>query len=143
MAITVTSMSQLKAELSKRMNKAMNETKSLSEQTTRTELQSFYSQGDPDIYRRTGKLGNSMRSATTAQGLEIASFTIYLDTHYGYDMPNEEFIKRGFKSYFTTPMVFDNAEAGTAHIKGKPGFWARSRDHIQKNLTSTFSKYFN
>lgn len=125
------------------IEKAMKEVRSKSEQDTKDEVQSFYSQGSPTIYKRTGKLGKSVRSYGTNKYGTTVEFYIWLDRTYNYTVPNPDFINKGFASYFTTPMVFEAAENGTANIKGRSGFWARSEQKIKSDLDSTFATYFN
>lgn len=138
-----TSMAELERMIMDEMQRAMTVVHAKSEQDTRNEVQSFYSQGSPTIYKRTGKLGSSVRSKGVSRSGKRVSFFIWLDRTYNYTVPNPDFIEKGFASYFSTPMVFEAAEAGTANIKGKSGFWARSEEKIESNLNSTFASFFN
>ncbi len=136
------SMAALEKLILDKMQKAMTIVHTKSLKDTKTEVQSFYSQGSPTIYKRTGKLGKSVRNNSVSKFGKSVHFFIWLDRTYSYIVPNPDFTDRGFSSYFSTPMVFDAAETGTANIKGKSGFWARSEQKIQSDLDSTFSSFF-
>lgn len=136
------SMAELEQLILNEMQKAMTVVHSKSLKDTENEVQSFYSQGSPSIYKRTGKLGKSVRNYGVSKYGKNVHFYIWLDRTYSYVVPNPDFIEKGFSSYFSTPMIFDAAEAGTANIKGRSGFWARSEQKIQSDLDSTFSSFF-
>lgn len=138
----VSSMAELETMILAEMTKAMSIARAKSEQDTKTEVESFYSQGHPKIYHRTGKLGKSTKSHGTFSGGKSVSFVVWLDQTYSYTVPNPDFIERGFPSYFSTPMVFEAAEAGTANIKGRSGFWARSLEKIKSDTDDALSAFF-
>lgn len=135
-------MAELENLILNEMQNAMKIVQSKSEKDTQNEVKSFYSQGSPKIYKRTGKLGKSVRKMGVSRYRKTVHFYIWLDRTYNYTVPNPDFIDRGFASYFTTPMVFDAAEAGTANIKGRSGFWARSEKKIESDLNTTFKGFF-
>lgn len=137
------SMAELEQLIMNEMQRAMSVVYSKSEQDTKNEVQSFYSQGSPTIYKRTGKLGNSVKTHGVSKRGKSIDFYVWLDQTYSYTVPNPDFIEKGFSSYFSTPMVFEAAEAGTANIKGKSGFWARSEQKIESDLNSTFASFFH
>lgn len=137
-----TNMAELEKMILDEMERAMTVVHAKSEQDTKREVQSFYSQGSPKIYQRTGKLGKSVKSKGVSRFGNKIHFFIWLDRTYDYTVPNPAFTEKGFASYFSTPMVFEAAEAGTANIKGKSGFWARSEEKIESNLLSTFASFF-
>lgn len=56
------SMAELEQLILNEMQKAMTVVHSKSLKDTENEVQSFYSQGSPSIYKRTGKLGKSVRN---------------------------------------------------------------------------------
>lgn len=136
-------MAELEKMILDKMTLAMSDAHQRAKQDTEKEVMDFYSQGKPRLYKRTGKLGKSTKSYGTFKGAKSVSFVVWLDRTYTYDMPNMLFIKRGLSSYFTTPMVFDAAESGTAKIKGKSGFWSRSVEKIKKDTDDALSKYFS
>lgn len=134
-------MEELRASIAADMKKAMRYARVMAEGSTKAEVGSFYSVGSPVLYKRTGKLANSVRVKDGGGGT-IPGFSIYMDQSYGYTVPNPVFTERGYASYFSTPMVLEASEAGTAHIKGKSGFWKRSEERIKKDLDLAFSLYF-
>lgn len=105
------------------------------------ETKAFYSQGSPILYTRTGQLGSSPRTTPVVVGGNSASFEAYLQLG-SYHVPNEAFTSRGWASYFSPLEVMTAAEAGTAHIKGKSGFWERSLQHMGKDVNTVFGRYF-
>lgn len=133
------------AELEKmimdQVQKAMQATQAKIKADMLKETQAFYSQGSPILYTRTGQLGSSPRTTPVVMGGNSASFEAYLQLG-SYHVPNEAFTSRGWASYFSPLEVMTAAEAGTAHIKGKSGFWERSLQHMEKDINTVFGRYF-
>ena len=133
------------AELEKmimdQVQKAMQATQVKIKADILKETQAFYSQGSPKLYTRTGQLGSSPRTTPVVMGGNSASFEAYLQLG-SYHVPNEAFTSRGWASYFSPLEVMTAAEAGTAHIKGKSGFWERSLQHMEKDINTVFGRYF-
>ena len=133
------------AELEKmimdQVQKAMQATQVKIKADMLKETKAFYSQGSPILYTRTGQLGSSPRTTPVVMGGNSASFEAYLQLG-NYHVPNEAFTSRGWASYFSPLEVMTAAEAGTAHIKGKSGFWERSLQHMEKDVNTVFGRYF-
>ena len=133
------------AELEKmimdQVQKAMQATQVKIKADMLKETKAFYSQGSPILYTRTGQLGSSPRTTPVVMGGNSASFEAYLQLG-SYHVPNEAFTSRGWASYFSPLEVMTAAEAGTAHIKGKSGFWERSIQHMEKDINTVFGRYF-
>ena len=133
------------AELEKmimdQVQKAMQATQVKIKANMLKETKAFYSQGSPILYTRTGQLGSSPRTTPVVMGGNSASFEAYLQLG-SYHVPNEAFTSRGWASYFSPLEVMTAAEAGTAHIKGKSGFWERSLQHMEKDVNTVFGRYF-
>ena len=133
------------AELEKmimdQVQKAMQATQVKIKADMLKETQAFYSQGSPILYTRTGQLGSSPKTTPVVMGGNSASFEAYLQLG-SYHVPNEAFTSRGWASYFSPLEVMTAAEAGTAHIKGKSGFWERSLQHMEKDVNTVFGRYF-
>ena len=133
------------AELEKmimdQVQKAMQATQVKIKADMLKETKAFYSQGSPILYTRTGQLGSSPRTTPVVMGGNSASFEAYLQLG-SYHVPNEAFTSRGWASYFSPLEVMTAAEAGTAHIKGKSGFWERSLQHMEKDINAVFGRYF-
>ena len=133
------------AELEKmimdQVQKAMQATQVKIKADMLKETKAFYSQGSPILYTRTGQLGSSPRTTPVVVGGNSASFEAYLQLG-SYHVPNEAFTSRGWASYFSPLEVMTAAEAGTAHIKGKSGFWGRSLQHMEKDVNTVFGRYF-
>ena len=133
------------AELEKmimdQVQKAMQATQVKIKADMLKETKAFYSQGSPILYTRTGQLGSSPRTTPVVMGGNSASFEAYLQLG-SYHVPNEAFTSRGWASYFSPLEVMTAAEAGTAHIKGRSGFWERSLQHMEKDVNTVFGRYF-
>ena len=140
---TASSMAELEKMILDDMYKAMSIAKKKSEQDTIGEVQSFYSQGSPKIYKRKEKLKNSVRATEANMGGSSVEFSIWLDQNISYQVPNPDFTSRGLPSYFTTPEIFEAAESGTSGVKGKSGFWARSLIKIKSDTDSALGMYFS
>lgn len=138
---TATNMAQLEKMLMMQMSRAMKEVNRKVKDDMFKHTGEFYSQGNPVLYKRTSALLNSPHTTSVDVNGYEASFTAYLQP-YAYKVPNEDFIKRGFKSYFSGEQVLGAAEVGQAHILGKPGFWQRSLVDMKKELMDTIPKYF-
>jgi hypothetical protein len=144
--MVATSLDQLNQQLLNRLKKAMNvaNTKILSDMYQETG--SFYTQGHPEVYIRTGALGDSPRttSSTISKGGlgGSVSFEAYLNQSLGYQTPNPAFTSIGLASHFSDTEVLESAENHEANIKGKPGFWKRSESKFQKELNSAIRQFF-
>lgn len=109
---------------------------------TENNVHSFYSSSGTGRYKRTGQLGDSTESTGVSGGGNHYTARIYLDVAgTSYKVPNPAF-DPPYASYFSSQQVFDAAEAGGAHIAGKPGFWAKSEKEIEQALYDAVSKHF-
>lgn len=140
---TATSMAQLTKMLQDHMRKAMQEVQSRVEVDMFEEVGKYYTGGTPVLYQRTGTLGSSPRTTNLSGGGNVISFDAYLDQSGGYEGENARLQAMGFKSYFSTLQAYTAAEHGTDHVKGNPGFWARSEQRMQQELDSVMGSYFN
>ena len=136
-------MAAIKRAIQKEAKAAMRDAQKKMWKKTRQEIESFYYQGSPTIYERTGTLGNSPQITSLQDSGDSLEYEIYLDQSVSYEVPNEAFTSRGFPSYFTTPEIFEAAESGSFGVKGKPGFWARSEAEFQNILDSAMAQHFN
>lgn len=136
-------MAAIKRAIQKEAKAAMRDAQKKMWKKTRQEIESFYNQGSPTIYERTGTLGNSPQITNLQGSGDSLEYEIYLDQSVSYEVPNEAFTSRGFPSYFTTPEIFEAAESGSFGVKGKSGFWARSEAEFQNILDSAMAQHFN
>ena len=137
------SMAAIKKAIQKEAKAAMRDAQKKMWKKTRQEIESFYYQGSPTIYERTGTLGNSPQTTSLQDSGDSLEYEIYLDQSVSYEVPNEAFTSRGFPSYFTTPEIFEAAESGSFGVKGKSGFWVRSEAEFQNILDSAMAQHFN
>lgn len=136
-----TSMAQLEKLLMLEMKKAMDEASVKIKTDMDKHIAEFYSEGSPTIYKRTGKMRNAPKTTNTSIGGNSVEFDAYLEPQQ-YVVPNNDFTDRGYSSYFNGSQVLEAAEAGVAHILGKPGFWGNSLKDMEKDLNDSMSKHF-
>lgn len=135
----------IRAEIQQKAREAIVETNIVGTNATVNNMHSFYSQGHPKKYVRTGQLGASARSTGVSGGGNHYETTIYLDVEgTSYPVPNPAFDTDGSGrfSHFTSMEVFEAAEAGTSGILGKPGFWKKSETEIEQALNAAMAKRF-
>ena len=140
--MTANSMAELEQMILDKMNLAMATVNAKAEAATKEEVLSFYGQGHPKKYIRTGKLGRSPRINPVSEGGKQVSFDVWLDQNYQYAVPNPLFSPSDSASRFTAPEVMEAAETGSYGILGKPGFWQRTEQRIKSDLDSTFASAF-
>ena len=130
--MTARSIAELERMLMDRLTDAMNEASVLIWKDTQDEVTDFYSQGEPLVrYVRTHTLERTPDATPVVTSGKQSSFEVYLHNDFGYSTGT-----------FSMAEVLENAEAGTAGIKGKSGFWQRSENKMQKTLDSTLGKHF-
>lgn len=93
---------------------------------TKDDIESFYSQGDPNSYVRTHAYGDSPRSTGVTGGDGEYDYSIYLEKHeYQTGTP-------GFP-------VFEEAQWKGSGILGRGGTWFESEEDIKEALEKNFS----
>ena len=136
------SSAELEQMIRNEVSNAMNELNSKALQDMQEETRGFYSLGNPTLYTRTGKLGNSPRVTGVSSGLNNFSFEFYLEQQ-SYTVPNPVFTSRGYASYFSPLQVLNAAEYHFAHVKGRPGFWHRSELKVERDMNRIFRNHFS
>lgn len=143
--MVATNLNQLNQQLLNRLQSAMSVVSSKVLADMYQETGSFYTQGKPKIYVRTGALGDSPCTTSPTSSVSgtggSVSFEAYLQEN-NYPVPNDAFTSRGYSSHFSGKEVLEAAENHTAHILGKPGFWNRSEKKFQKELDTTIRQFF-
>lgn len=135
------SMGELEAMLRQQLQSAMQVVQAKSEADMYEEVGNFYTSGSPTIYQRTGALGSSPRTTGLTSGGNTVSFEAYLEPP-GYTVPNPAFTSRGYASYFSPLQVLNAAEYHFANVRGRPGFWHRSEQKIERDLNNTLASFF-
>lgn len=94
---------------------------------TKESIQSFYSQGSPVRYKRTGAYGESVDSFGPAGGDGFYNFTIMLqDPSYN-------------TGKFDGHTVLEQAQFNGSGILGRPSTWAQAVQRIMQALANNFS----
>ena len=137
---------EIRKELQQKAREAIEETDQKGLEATKKNTQDFYSGGTPELYVRTGQLGNSPKSTGVSGGGNTYESKIYLDvggTSYMVPNPLFDFDGTGRFSHYSSDEVFDAAENGHSHVVGKPGFWKKSDKEIEQIFDSSVSKRFS
>lgn len=136
----------IRRKIQEKARLAVVETDNVGYWKTVNNVQSFYLQGRPKKYVRTGQLGSSARhTGATGSGNRYQT-KIYLDLGaVHYDVPNPLFDLDGTGrfSHYTTEEVFDAAENGHSGVLGRSGFWKKSEKEIKEAFDSAMSKRFH
>ena len=135
------SFGELEQMFRQHLQKAMGVVQAKAEADMFEETGNFYTVGNPTIYQRTGGLGSSPRTSGLTVGGNSVSFEAYLEPP-GYTVPNPAFTSRGYASYFSPLQVLNAAEYHFANVRGRPGFWRRSEQKIERDLNSTLASFF-
>ena len=106
-----------------RVNAAYNEGFS----KTQEDIQSFYSQGNPIRYVRTGALGDSPSSDPPSGGNGNYHYNIRLDDP-SYDTGT-----------YSGHTVLEEAQHNGSGILGKPGTWEEAQEDIRQAIENNFS----
>lgn len=134
-------MQQLDAMLLKEMLKAMNVVSEKALADMYEETAGFYTGGEPDVYERTGALGDTPRTTAVESNGKNAEFTAYLDLNHTY------------KTGKNPPMLDvlnlandgenDSSVGWLRDTVGTEGFWDRAEEKIKDDFESTFIQFFN
>ena len=131
--MTAHSMAELEKMLMDEITDAMNEASVQMWQDTQNEVTAFYSQGTPKKYiPRTHTLERTPDATPVVTSGKQASFEVYLHDDFGYSTGT-----------FSMADVLKNAEAHTAGILGKPGFWEASKKKMETTFENVMSKHFS
>ena len=127
MSKTFSSWGALKAALQQELTAAMTETIEKSFQDAQENVNEFYTSGG-GRYQRTGQLANSPESEVSGGGDSITG-TVRLNTGFRYNPSGRD-----------TQTIFGYAENGG--LLGNGGFWAKTKEDIQINVSEIFGKHF-
>ena len=127
MSKTFTSWGALKAALQQELTAAMTETIDKSFQDAHTNIDEFYASAE-GRYHRIGQLGESPESEVFGGGDSVTGI-VRLDTGYRYNPAGRD-----------TQTIYGYAESGG--LRGNGGFWAKTKEDVQNNITEIFSKHF-
>ena len=130
---TANNMAQLKRMIRQQMKSAMVDAQKAMYKKTQDETQGFYSQGNPELYERTGALGRTPQTTPISETENGASFEIYLDQSHVYGTGQD--LK-------AMSALLPAAESGSYGILGRSGFWNRAESTFQRTLDSSMKKYF-
>lgn len=127
MSKTFTSMEALKAAIQKEVRDAITEVADRSLQDVHQNVDSFYMFGGGQ-YQRTGQLAESPEVRLFGGG-DNYNLQISLDTGFRYNPSGRD-----------TMTIYNYAESGG--LRGQGGFWAKTKEDVEKNINEAFSKRF-
>lgn len=130
--MVASNMAQLEQMLMNQMKKAMNVAAEQMKADVYEQVGSFYTQGSPKVYIRTGALGDTPRVTPITSSGKTVSYEVYLDQSHSYSTGT-----------WDMATVMEHAESGNGGgILGKPGFWQRSQNNFQKTLDKVMRSFF-
>lgn len=139
--MAATNMDDLRQMIMKEMESAMNELKDKSESIMKEETGGYHTV-KPKIYPPTGNLANSPKTTNVSRSGDSLQFKAYLDQSLSYSGVNAYLQQLGYVSRFTTNEAYNAAEKGTSHTIGNHGFWQRSEQRIEQEVSSVFGSHF-
>lgn len=147
--ISANNMAQLNRLLRDHAVKAMRVISKKSEEILYEETAGFYADTEPDVYIRTGHLGDTPRITPIEIGLEDSRTTVgfkaLLDTDYTYDTgsePTMEDVLHLANPSFDSSYVFSVNDGNLRPVVGNEDFWVRANKRIQEMAESEMAKFF-
>ncbi len=140
--MTATNMRQLEQMLLKEMRKAMIVTSDKVLADMYDETGSFYAQGKPKMYKRTGALGDTPKTTPISSSGNVISFGAYLDTSGGYTTGDNPSMTQVLNlANYGKPWITKSGSPARDTL-GKRGFWERAEKKMQKTLDRTMRRFF-
>lgn len=138
--MAVSNMEALNALLTRRLNKAMRVASEKALADMYDETGGFYTGGEPEVYERTGALGDTPRTTAITTNGYSASFEAYLDQKHRYTSGKKP----------TMLDVLNLANDGKINgsvgylkaVVGKGHFWDRAEKKMKKDFERTMKQFF-
>ena len=100
----------------------------------------FYSGGSPEVYQRTGHLGNTPEVSPIESTLGSIEFTAYLNQDYTYGTGDNPSMTQVL-DLANSGIPWTTKRGGQARpTVGKSGFWERAQDRMDKSWNSIMKK---
>lgn len=141
------SMQELNAELMRALRGAMAKANGRIFKETRKEVKWFYSGGVPELYGRTGQLGNTPKTSSVSSVMSgsggSVSFEIYLDKGGGYGTGDNPSMAQVLElANYGAAWITKNGKTARQTV-GNRGFWEKAESHMQKFLDQEVGAVFN
>lgn len=134
-------MKELEQMLLKEMRKAMNVASERMLADMYDETGSFYTQGNPKMYQRTGMLGDTPKTTAVSSSGNVVSFRAYLDTSGGYTTGDNPSMTQVLDlANYGKPWTTKGGSLARATL-GKKGFWERAEKKMQRTLDKTMEQF--
>lgn len=141
--MTAKNMKELEQMLLKEMRKAMNVASERMLADMYDETGSFYTQGNPKMYQRTGALGDTPKTTAVSSSGNVVSFKAYLDTSGSYTTGDNPSMTQVLDlANYGKPWTTKSGSPARATL-GKKGFWERAEKKMQRTLDRTMRQFFN
>lgn len=141
--LSASSMAELEAMLKKEIQKAMNVVSAKADKDMDEATDYFYSGGYPDMYERTGKLGETPRVTSLKSIANGYEFEVSLDQSGGYTSGSAPSMEDVLKlANYGIPFETKNRYKAKPNV-GNMLFWEYGLEKIEDDLKSTMSKFFN
>lgn len=135
--MNVNSMEELRKAMLHEAEKAMRVASEKILAEMHHETGDFYTGGEPEIYERTGALGDTPKTTAITQSGDSVSFDAYLDQSHTYTT--------GKNPTMHDVLILTNNGSfpGLHPAVGKTGFWDRAEDKMQDILDDVMGKTFH
>lgn len=136
----VTNMNQLEKLLNQRLNKAMSIAANRCLEILYDETGSFYVGGEPEIYERTGALGDTPAVTPILNNSKTISFEAYLNTNYTYNSGKNPTMLDVLR--LANSGIIDSSVGKLFNTVGSEGFWDRAVVRMEKEFYKTLEEFF-
>lgn len=133
-------MSQLEAMLMKELKKSMDIASEKILADMYEETAGFYTKKNPELYERTGALGDTPRVTSPTVTKNAVSFEAYLDKEHQYTTGKKPTMEDvlNLANYGIT----DSSVGRLRHALGNKGFWEDAEEKMERTLNQTIGKFF-
>lgn len=138
--MTAKNMKQLEAMLMKQLKKAMGVASKKALTDLYEETGSFYTEGNPKMYERTGALMNTPRTTPLSCGSKSVSFNAYLDENYTYTTGKNPTMHDVLE--LTNDKKTSSSVGKLRPALGKSGYWEETEEKIKEDFEDTIKSFF-
>ena len=134
---------ELERQIMDEMRKAMGEVEVQAKDDMKRGTQYFYAGGTPNIYRRTGALGNTPQTTSVSSSGSSVSFEAYLNQSGGYTSGDNPSMAQVLElANYGTPWTTASGNPANQTV-GAAGFWEKSEEWIEQSLNRIMGQHFN
>lgn len=134
-------MKQIEFMLKKEVQKSMERVSKRALEDMYEETGNFYTGKEPEMYERTGALGDTPRITSLSVSRNEISFNAYLDEKHKYTTGKNPTMEDILNLTKATP-VHNSSVGYLRSVRGKIGFWDRAKDKIERDFNEILRKTF-